>query len=231
MAKAAQPEKVGFVGRLKQIGMVFSFTAKRDRLFVPLALAAAVLPLALGGVLVALGLGWIWLVLAVVVALLLVLVVLNLRSNKAMMTEAEGQPGAAAQIVETMRGDWRVTPAVQATTQEDYVHRALCRAGVVLVAEGNAGRVRSMLAQEKKRMARVVGDTPIYDLIVGHDDGQVDLRKLRSHLLKLPRNITAKQVNALETRLTALGTRPQMPKGPIPKSMRPKGVNKAMRGR
>jgi heme exporter protein D len=227
----AEPEKVSFIERLKQIRIAFVFTAKRDPLFIPLVVVASVVPLAVGLVLFfALG-SWVWIPLGVVLALLCVLIVMNLRANTAMLNEAEGKPGAAAQILQTMRGDWRVTPAVQATTQEDYVHRALCRAGVVLVAEGNAGRVRSMLAQEKKRMARVVGDTPIYDLIVGSGEGQVDLRKLRGHLLKLPRNITAKQVNALETRLTALGTRPQMPKGPIPKSMRPKGVNKAMRGR
>jgi heme exporter protein D len=227
----AEPEKASFVERLKQIRVAFVFTAKRDPLFIPLVVIAVVVPLAAGLILFfALG-SWVWLPLGVLLAALCVLVVMNFRANTAMLNEAEGKPGAAAQILQTMRGDWRVTPAVQATTQEDYVHRALCRAGVVLIAEGNAGRVRSMLAQEKKRMARVVGDTPIYDLIIGHDDGQIDLRKLRGHLLKLPRNITAKQVNALETRLTALGTRPQMPKGPIPKSMRPKGVNKAMRGR
>ncbi len=41
MAKAAEPEKVGFFGRIKQIGMVFTFTAKRDKLFVPLVVASA----------------------------------------------------------------------------------------------------------------------------------------------------------------------------------------------
>ena len=46
-------------------------------------------------------------------ALLGVMIVLNLRANKAMMAEAEGQPGAAAQIVETMRGDWRVRAGVR----------------------------------------------------------------------------------------------------------------------
>ena len=43
MAKA-QEEKVGFFTRLKQIGMVFQFTAKQDKLFVPLVAAAVVVP-------------------------------------------------------------------------------------------------------------------------------------------------------------------------------------------
>ena len=45
------------------------------------------------------------------------LIVLNLRANQAMMNEAEGQPGAAASIVENMRGDFRVTPALAAPPQ------------------------------------------------------------------------------------------------------------------
>jgi len=39
--------------------------------------------------------------------------------------------------------------------------------------------------------------------------------------MKLPRNLTGKDVNALDKRLGALMARPQMPKGAIPKSMRP----------
>jgi hypothetical protein len=50
--------------------------------------------------------------------------------------------------------------------------------------------------------------------------------------MKLPRTITGKEVNALETRLTAIAARTQMPKGAIPKNMRPsKGAFRAMRGR
>src|SRR6266508_616739 len=101
----------------------------------------------------------------------------------------------------------------------------------VLLAEGSPGRIKSLLGQEKKRLSRVVGETPIYDFTVGEDGDNVSIRKLRNVLTKLPKNITAKQVNALDKRLTALGARPQMPKGPIPKNMRPKGMNRALRGR
>lgn len=231
MAKA-EPEKASFLERLKQIRTAFVFTARRDRLFLPLVALAVVVPVAAAVVVCLLLASWIWMPLGVVVALLLVLVVMNLRANTAMLNEAEGKPGAAAAILQTMRGDWRVTPAVAATTQEDFVHRAVARAGVILVAEGNPSRLRSLLNQEKKRLARVVGETPIYDVTIGTGEGQVDLRKLRTHLLKLPRNITAKQVGALDTRLNALGNRPPMPKGPIPKNARPpKGAHKALRGR
>jgi hypothetical protein len=224
-------EKVSFGQRLKQIGMVFSFTAKRDKWFIPLVAAAALIPLALAVVAV---MKWGWVVLppGILTALLLVLVVLNLRSNKAMMAAAEGQPGAAASILETMRGDWRVTPAVNSTTQFDMVHLVIGRPGVILLGEGNPQKVRNMIGQEKRRLSKVIGSAPIYDYMVGHGANEVPIKKLRMTLMKLPRNLTGKDVNALDKRLKALTARPQMPKGAIPKNMRPpKGAFRQMRGR
>ena len=231
MAKA--PEKTSFRDRLKQIWMVFAFTAKRDKLFVPLVIVAAVVPLAVVGVLIGLGvLTWLWAGVGVMLALLGVMVLLNLRSNKAMMTEAEGTPGASASIVETMRGDWRVTPAVAATTQMDMVHLVIGRPGVILLGEGNPQRVRQLIGQEKRRLAKVIGNADLRDFVVGNGDGEVPLDKLRVTLMKLPRTVTAKDVNALERRLKALSSRPQLPKGAIPKNMRPpKGAYRMMRGR
>ncbi|MCW2567479.1 MAG: hypothetical protein JWN54_1576, partial [Mycobacterium sp.] len=54
----------------------------------------------------------------------------------------------------------------------------------------------------------------------------VSLKKLNQHFLKLPRNLTPKQVNALDTRLKAMSTpNIPMPKGPLPKGARlPKGA-------
>ncbi|MDQ4117600.1 MAG: DUF4191 domain-containing protein, partial [Actinomycetota bacterium] len=89
--------------------------------------------------------------------------------------------------------------------------------GIIFVAEGAPHRVKNLLAQEKKRHARVAGKIPIYDVIVGNEDGQVPLGKVQRHLTKLPRNITAKDMDALEQKLSALGSRAAaMPKGPMP---------------
>lgn len=228
---AKPQEKVSFGQRLKQIGMVFSFTAKRDKWFAPLAAAAVLLPLAVTVVAV-MAWGWLWLPIGILVALLGLLIVLNLRSNRAMMSAAEGQPGAAASILENMRGDWRVTPAVSSTTQMDMVHLVLSRAGVILLAEGNPQRVRGLLGQEKRRLAKVIGSAPIYDYQIGQGEGELPLRKLRMTLMRLPRNLSGKDVNALDKRLKALSARPQLPKGAIPKNMRPpKGAFRQMRGR
>src|SRR5690349_10710830 len=229
---AKPQEKVSFRERLKQIGMVFSFTAKRDKLFLPLVAVAVVVPLAVAVVLVVLGASWMWAVVGVMAALLAVMIVLNLRSNKAMLAEAEQQPGASASIVETMRGDWRGKPAIAATTQFDMVHPVGGRPGVILRGEGNPQRVRQLINQEKRRLTKVIGNADLRDFVIGNDEGQIPLGKLRNTLMKLPRTITGKDVNALETRLTALSARPKMPKGAIPKDMRPpRGAFRMMRGR
>ncbi|WP_344129254.1 DUF4191 domain-containing protein [Luedemannella flava] len=232
MAKAQEQEKAGFGTRLRQIGMVFSFTAKRDKLFVPLVILAVVVPLALTVLAVILDFGLMWIPVGILLALLAVLIVLNLRSNKAMMAEAEKQPGAAAQIVETMRGDWRVTPAVSSTTQFDMVHLIIGRPGVILLGEGNPQRVRALIGQERRRLSKVIGSADLRDFMLGNDEGEVPLIKLRSTLTRLPRTLSGKEVNALDKRLKALTARPQMPKGAIPKNMRPpKGAMRGMRGR
>jgi heme exporter protein D len=228
---AKPQEKVSFGQRLKQIGMVFSFTAKQDKWFVPLAVGAVLIPLALT-VVAAILWGWIWISIGILLAALALLVVLNLRSNRAMMNAAEGQPGAAASILENMRGDWRVTPAVSSTTQMDMVHLVISRAGVILLAEGNPQRVRGLLGQEKRRLAKVIGNAPLYDYTLGQGENELPIRKLRMTLMRLPRSLSGKDVNALDRRLKALTARPQMPKGAIPKNMRPtKGAFRQSRGR
>jgi hypothetical protein len=229
---AKPEEKVSFWGRLKQIGMVFSFTAKRDKLFLPLVAVAVVVPLAATVVLILVGAGWLWALVGVMMALLAVMIVLNIRSNKAMLAAAAEQPGAAASIIESLRGDWRVTPAVASTTQFDMVHLVIARPGVILVGEGNPARVRGLINQERRRLVKVIGNADLRDFIIGEDEGQLPLKKLRTTFMKLPRTLTGKDVNALEKRLKALTARPQMPKGAIPKNMRPpKGAFRAMRGR
>jgi hypothetical protein len=218
---AKPQEKVSFFERLKQIGQVFAFTAKQDKWFIPLLLAAVLIPVALVVVAVLLGYGLIWIPLGLMVTLLGALIVLNLRSNAAMMNAAEGQPGAAASIVENMRGDWRVRPAASSTTQFDMVHVVIGRPGVILLGEGQAQRVRGLIGQEKRRLSKVIGNAPIYDYMIGSEEGELNIRKLRTTVMKLPRNLTGKDVNALDKRLGALMARPQMPKGAIPKNMRP----------
>jgi hypothetical protein len=207
-------------------------TAKRDKWFIPLIAGVAVVVAGLT-VLATLAWSWIFIPLGVMIAILGALIVLNLRANTAFMAEAEGMPGAAVGIIQNMRGDYRVTPTVQATTDGEMVHLVICRGGIILLGEGpNIARVRSLLGQERRRLSKVIGSTDLRDFIIGNEEGELPLKKLRSTLLRMPRTLAAKDVYSLDTRIKALSARPTMPKGAIPKNMRPpKGAFKAMRGR
>jgi hypothetical protein len=151
-------------------------------------------------------------------------------AQSAQFAQIEGQPGAAAAVLQTLRGDWTVTPAVTGNRNMDVVHRVVGRAGVVLVGEGNPGGLSSLLAAEKKRISRVAYDVPIYDVQVGNAEGQLPIRKLQQHVMKLPRNLKGGQVSELNYRLKALPQTLQAPRGPLPKGARlPKGPKPKMR--
>lgn len=132
----------------------------------------------------------------------------------------EGQPGAAAAILQNMRGNWTVTPAVAANRNMDVVHRAVGRPGVILVGEGSPNRLQGLLAAEKKRVARVAYEVPIFDFQVGTEEGQLPISKLQRKVMRLPRNLKPGAVSDLNHRLKALQPSLQAPKGPIPKNMR-----------
>jgi hypothetical protein len=226
-AKAPKLDKKGQpkVGRLKkirgQVGMIkqaYTLTRKNDPKL-PWIMLIAFLVVAglveLVGIL--LSSPFVFIPLAVITGALAALIIFGRRAQGSAYRQVEGQPGAAAWVLEGMRGDWRVTSGVAGTAQLDAVHRVLGRPGVILVAEGAPSRVRGLLAQEKKKVARIVGDTPIYDIIVGDGEGQVPLRKLSSHVMKLPRNLSAADVNALGRRMSAMGGgRMPVPGGPLP---------------
>lgn len=165
--------------------------------------------------------------------MLAALVVFGRRAERTAYAQVEGRPGAAAAALGVLRRGWHVQPAVSVTKNQDLVHRVVGRPGVILVAEGNSARVRNLLAVEKKKHARVVGEAPIYDVVVG-DEGPdaVPVKSLTKHIMKLPRNIPPSEVTDLLHRLKALDAmRPQVPvpKGPMPTSM--KQARQTMRGR
>jgi hypothetical protein len=172
--------------------------------------------------------------LAVMAALVCGMFIFSRRAQRSMYAQAEGQAGAAGWMLrQQLRGDWRLTEAVAGTTQLDAVHRLVGRPGVVLVGEGAPHRVRGLLAQEKKRTARVVGDTPIYDITIGTGEGDIRLAKLNRYLLKLPANLSKDQVGALEKRLAALGGSRAigLPKGPMPQGAKMRNVQRTVRRR
>jgi hypothetical protein len=139
--------------------------------------------------------------------------VFNRRLQKAQYSAIEGHPGAAAAVLETMRGQWFVSPAVAVTAKQDMVHRVVGRPGVILVGEGASQRVKGLLAKERKRLGRVVGDAPVHVVLVGEKDGQVPLRRLQMHISKLPRELKKTEVPKLERKLKPLDKAPPIPRG------------------
>jgi hypothetical protein len=146
------------------------------------------------------------------------------RAMRAAYRQIEGQPGAAAAVIQSLRGgNWLVTPAVAANKSQDIITRVVGKPGVVLVSEGPSNRVVPMLANERKRTARWLPDVPIYEIQVGNEEGQVPLTKLQKSLTKLPRNLRGGEITEMRRRLDALGNAASsmpIPKGPMPTSAR-----------
>jgi hypothetical protein len=231
--EAARERRAASKAKRRQIFEAFKMQRRDDKKLVPLMVGAFLL-----SVLVVFGLGlifgmqWLLLPVGIAIGVLAAISIFGRRVQRSVYAKAEGQPGAAGWALDNMRGQWRVTPGVAGTTHLDAVHRVIGRPGVILVAEGVPHRVKGLLAQEKKRTARVVGKTPIYDVVVGDDEGQVPLGKLQRHLMRLPRNISAAEMDSLETRLAALGSRTAaMPKGPMPAGAKMRSVQRTVRRR
>jgi hypothetical protein len=224
MAKTKDDATEKKQGTLRKLFTAYKLTREQDKL-VGLATLGAFLAAAL----VLGGLFW-WfihplagIIVGVSSGLLAAMLVFGRRAEKAAYARVEGQPGAAAAALGVLRRGWQVQQAVAVTKNQDLVHRVVGRPGVILIGEGNSGRVRHLLGVEKKRHARVVGDTPIYDIVAGDEPGDVPIRKLSKHVMKLPRNIRPADVTDVLQRLKALDAmRPQLPipKGPMPTSTR-----------
>ncbi|MDI9887379.1 MULTISPECIES: DUF4191 domain-containing protein [Streptomyces] len=228
MARKDQAENSANPGRLKQIALTYKMTRRVDS---KVGLVVAGVGIVTFGVFLAIGflidhpiyLG----ILGFLLAFLAMAIVFGRRAERAAFGQMEGQPGAAAAVLQNVGRGWTTTPAVAMNRNQDVVHRAVGRAGIVLVAEGNPNRVKTLLAAEKKRMARVAVDAPVHDIIVGNEEGQVPLKKLRTTMTKLPRVLTGPQVTQTNDRLRAMGdlmSNMPLPKGPMPKGMRmPRG--------
>ncbi|WP_407686531.1 DUF4191 domain-containing protein [Mycobacterium sp. HUMS_1102779] len=236
-AQAQAARKAAAKERRAQLWQAFNIQRQEDKRLLPYMIGAFVL---IVGASVAVGLwaGGLTMItlipLGVLLGALVSFIVFSRRAQKSVYGKAEGQAGAAAWVLDNLRGKWRVTPGVAATGHFDAVHRVLGRPGVILVGEGSAARVKPLLAQEKKRHARLVGDVPIYDIVVGNGEGEVPLAKLERHLTRLPANISAKQMDSLESRMAALGSRAGaavMPKGPQPNAGKMRGVQRTVRRR
>src|SRR3954447_1224577 len=207
--------------RLKQVLAVFKMTRQRDPKMVPWLLLGLLVPVAIGVLLgVLLGNIVIFALFGLVIGLFVGLNISSRRVQKTAYAEIEGKPGAAAGVIDRMRGDWRLTTPVQVNRNQDLVSRVVSRAGVILIAEGRGRGPRDLLGAEVRRVKKVIGDAPLHDIIIGNGPGEVPLPKLQNTLMRKPRALKKDQVNALDRRLKAIGgVAMPLPKGPIPRNV------------
>jgi hypothetical protein len=218
-ARGGAPDPAS-MGRIKQLRMAAGMVHQANPKAMPIVFSAGLGTLIVI-VLISVFTGmWFLIPVGVLLGLFVGMFLFGRFAQSAQYSAIEGQPGAAAAVLQTMRGNWTVTPAIAANKNMDVVHRAVGRPGVVLVGEGSPTRLPSLLAAEKKRVARVAYDIPIYDIQVGDDEGQISIRKLQRHIMKLPRNLKAGAVSDLNHRLKALPQSFQAPKGPMPRGGR-----------
>jgi hypothetical protein len=208
-------------GRLKQIRMVAKLVNEQNKKALPITFGAAVLIIVVF-VLVGLLTGLVALLIPVGVLLGLIagMILFGRFAQQAQYSAIDGQLGAAAAVLQSMPGDWTVTPAIAGNRTMDVVHRAVGRAGVVLVGEGVPGRVAGLIAAERKKTERVAHGVPIHEFQVGSDEGQIPVSKLQRKVTSLPRALKPTAVADLNYRLKALQPSMQMPKGPMPKGAR-----------
>ncbi|GAA2100586.1 DUF4191 domain-containing protein [Microlunatus panaciterrae] len=224
------------MGRVRQIIRAYQLTHEHDKQLPLLMLGAFLLPIVLGLVI---SLFWphpIYLTfLGVMVGLLLAMMMLARRAKRATYKRYAGQAGSAEVALQMLPKQWVSAPAIAANRHMDAVHRTLGPGGLVLIGEGEPGRLKPLLASEVRKHERVAYGVKVTTIVMGDKPGQVPLDKLTDHIRKLPKTLQPAQITDIKMRLRALdAVRPQLPvpKGPMPTSPRQaKGSRQAMRGR
>jgi hypothetical protein len=134
-------------------------------------------------------------------------------AEKAAYSSIAGQVGAAASVLNALRGSWQVTPAVGVDKNQNMVHRVVGRPGIILVGEGSRPGV--LLAEQRKAHARYAQGVPIHEIIV--DDVDVTISNLQKKVKKLGKSLRPAEVTQVRNRLKALPqTALPIPKGPLP---------------
>ncbi|MGH8890132.1 MAG: DUF4191 family protein, partial [Acidothermaceae bacterium] len=140
--------------RSAQLREAFVLTRQRDNRLVPALLLAFVVVL---GVFLLIGflIGPLipYIVFGVIAGVLAAFIIFGRRARVAMYGEIEGQPGAAAAVISSLRGDWRLTPNVAITRNQDVVHRVVGKPGIILVGEGSTERLNALITDQQKRIA------------------------------------------------------------------------------
>ncbi len=118
-------------GTLRQIYQAYKLTKEQDPAVTWLLLAAFLLPIVIGGVVVGILINqWIWLlIMGIMVGLILAMLVLLWRVKAATYKRYEGMAGSSEVALQMLdKKKWSHTPpAIAATRHQDVVHRAVGR--------------------------------------------------------------------------------------------------------
>ena len=134
-------------------------------------------------------------------------------AENAAYSSISGQVGAAASVLNAIRGAWFVTPAVGVDKNQNMVHRVVGRPGIILVGEGSRPGV--LLAEQRKAHARFAQGVPIHELTVG--EGNLTISNLQKTVKKISKSLRPAEVTEVRKRLEALPkTALPIPKGPMP---------------
>lgn len=202
--------------RIRQLRQAWQTTAANDPRLVPVVGLSALGTLVAFVVLGIVTRTWYWYVVGALAAVTVAMFLFGRRAQSAQYASIEGQPGAAAAVLNVMRGQWFVSPAVAFSKKQDLVHRVVGKCGIVLVGEGSPNRVKQLLTKERQRLKRISGDVSIHTVVVGDGEGQVPLDKLQVRMNKLPRELKKTEVPRLERRLKPMDRDLPMPKGYMP---------------
>ena len=77
------------------------------------------------------------------------------RAKAATFKRYAGTTGSAEVALGMLPKKWISTPVIAANRNKDVVHRTIGPGGLVLIGEGETGRVRQLLASEVKKHERV----------------------------------------------------------------------------
>jgi hypothetical protein len=216
-------------GKIKQLLQVYKLTAKADKNFVPLGILSFVGPMAIGIVAILLFFMdqplsiFLWSISTILFSLLLTLSVLSRRAERAAFMRISGQPGAVAAVISsTLKRGYSTSemPVAVDPKSRDAVYRAVGKAGVVLIAEGNSARLRQIVEDEKRKVSRAIPGVTVSVLSVNEQPGSVPLYALTKAIYNLKKNLSRAEISVVNKRLAGLGLNIPIPKGIDPNRIR-----------
>jgi hypothetical protein len=228
----------------KVLWQAYSVTAKTDKKLPWILGSIIVLPLAVG-----IGMAFLTDGLAakiygpltgLMVGAVASLYVLTKRFEKQMFQQMDGVMGGSLAVAQSVTRNWQFAEEPIAVDQKTraVVFQGVGNGGVVLLAEGGQSAKRQV-TQTVARLGKLVPGVPVTPIYVGHDEGQVPLKRLTKEIKGvktkqfgrgLRKGLSAADAETVRARLRAMGG-PQLavPKGIDPTKAR--ADRKAMRGR